>query len=307
MSNILSSVFSVVPIFILIIFGIILRRFNFLNDDFIKKSNKIIFTFALPATLFQKMRSIESVPSELFGGIGVFLAATIITVFVTWIILRKYEHPMRASALQGSFRSNVAIVGLAVVQNLLSDSGVAVAIVVIAFTMPVYNILCIIVLGDHSEQKPHQVLLNVIIKLIKNPLFLSLAAGLLFSLIKIPVHSVIDSSLNYLSRMTLPLALLCVGGSLQLSSLIHGRVLWGVSSLMKLVLLPLLVFAACRLLNYSNEMTAVLVLLAGNPTAVSTFAMADGFGADTRLAGEIISVTTIFSIITMSLWIAVLI
>ena len=105
----------------------------------------------------------------------------------------------------------------------------------------------------------------------------------------------------------MPLALIGIGGSLQIKSLIHGRLFWSLSCVNIIIILPVITWFLCGLFDIDPVIRTVQVISAASPTAVSTVAMADGFGADSRPAGEIISVSTVASVLSLSMWILILI
>lgn len=307
METLLFSFTNIVPIFLIILSGVLLRQLRLLSEEFIRNANKLIFTVAMPILMFQKMRAVEKVPAELAGGIAIFIICTLAVIVFSWFVFRKSGTDIRANVVQGSFRCNLAIVGLAIVQNVMSSTALTYAMVVIAVIMPLNNILAIIILGVRTEQNTADAVVNVLKQTVKNPLIIGILTGLLFALFMIPVPEFLDTSLDYYSRLTLPLALISIGGSLRLSSLMEGKLYWGAASFLKLIILPLLIYAVSSFLGLSEEMRAVLVIEASSPVAVVSFVMAEGFGINPKLMGEIISVTTLLSIVTISFWVAVVI
>lgn len=297
---------SIIPIFSIVILGISFRHFNIIDEDYISKTTNIIFNFAMPVMVFQKMLVIEAVPPGLIKAIVIFLAATVLLIISSWLITFRVKTSVRGSVVQGAFRCNLAIIGLAVVQNTMGETAAAYTMVLIAVTMPFYNLASIIILGYRSGQKGFKVITKVIGQLFRNPLIWGIFLGLTFNLLKISVIEVASTSLSYFSRITLPLALIGIGGSLQMKSLIHGRLYWSLSCFAKLLILPAITYALCSLFEIDPFIRGILVISAASPTAVSTFAMADVFGADSRLAGEIVSVSTIMSVLSLSMWILIL-
>ena len=130
--------------------------------------------------------------------------------------------------------------------------------------------------------------------------------GLPFGLLHINLPGVVVNSMGYISRLTLPLALIGIGGSLNLKGLMARKLLWTGASAIKLLVLPALVWLLARIFSIPDDIRVTLVIFAACPTAVTSFVMAEAMGADSELAGEIVSATTLFSMFTMSVWIGLL-
>ena len=113
--------------------------------------------------------------------------------------------------------------------------------------------------------------------------------------------SILDRSLNIATGMTLPLALLSIGGSFSLAKL-KGDV-WkaALATTMKLIVLPLITAVFMLVLNISGLDFAIGLLMAGAPTAVATYIMACQMGADGELAGTIVMMATSFSAVSYTI------
>ena len=297
---------TVAPIFLLIFIGVILRRTAVIGKEFISTSSKVVFKFALPAMIFNKMSKIEGIPDGLAGVLLLFVSITLIFYGLLWLFACKLPVAVHGSFVQGAFRGNIAIIGLAVIENAFGQQALQVGVVVLMVMMPLYNLLAIIVLGRSSSVSGSNPLGQVALNLVKNPLIWAVVVGLPFGLYDVPIPSVIVRTLEYLSRLTMPLALMSIGGSLTLSGLVKRKLLWMSASVSKLILLPLVVWAGTLLLGISGPAQAALVLASACPTAVASFAMAEAMGADGELAGEIVSSTTLFSIVSLTFWIVLL-
>lgn len=277
-----------------------------INADYITQSTKIVFNYALPVLVFQKMLHIEGFSDEIVVGVALFLGMTVLVMILTWFLMARCVPAIRGSVVQGAFRGNLAILGLAVVQNLFGVLEIGYMVVLIAVTMPTYNLLAIIVLGHDAQRSWLGTLKSTGINLIRNPLVWGIGGGSLCNLLNITFPKPVIDSLANFSSLTLPLALIGIGGSLQLKSLIHGAKYWSVSAFMKLILLPGGILLAGHALSLDTALLRVVVLAGAGPTAFSSYVMAEGFGADVRLAGEIVTITTLISAASITLWAMIL-
>jgi malonate transporter len=306
LSILITAFANVLPLFALIVLGILLRRGGLINEEFIASASRLVFKLALPVMVFRRLSVLPGVPPQLFGGIAIFAGVTAAAAGILVIALRRIPGAQSASAVQGAFRSNIAIVGLAVIESWYGVTALAYGAVVLALIMPLYNVLAVVVLSHGTRTEGEALPARILRELASNPLIWAVIVGLIFALSGLRVGGTADRTLEYLSRLTLPLALIGIGGSLSFSSMKHGRALWSLASAVKLVLLPALVFAIALVSKIEPEVMKVVTLAAACPTAVASFPMARAMGADAPLAGEIVSVTTLVSVLTLTGWMTVL-
>ena len=306
-NTILFAAATVAPIFALIFVGVLLRRARIIGKEFITAGSKIVFNIALPAMVFTRMSKVKGIPDGLGGVVLIFVVVTVFIFFLLWFLARKLPTPVHGSFVQGAFRGNISIIGLAIIENSFSIETVQAALVVLMVIMPLYQLLAVIVLSRSSAGEGVNIYKHVFFNFIKNPLIWAIFIGLLFGLLGIQLPSVVDRTLGYLSQLTMPLALISIGGSLSLAGLMSRRFLWITASVFKLLVLPLGVWAGTRIFGISDTASAAAVITSACPAAVSGFAMAAAMGADSELAGEIVSATTLFSIFTLAFWIVLLV
>jgi malonate transporter len=302
MSLFTAALSNVLPLFALIFLGAILRRSSMVDESFISTSSKLVFRIALPVMVFRRLSQVEAVPTELIAGIGLFAGVTLLAVGFLWLFLRGVPGPQSSAAVQGAFRSNIAIVGLAIIEIAYGPLSLVYGAVVLAMIMPLYNLLAVMVLSHGTLAEGESPIRRVLIELIRNPLIWAVVVSLGFALLGWATPPAVDRTLEYLSRLTLPLALIGIGASLDFSSLMHRSGLWALAAVVKLLLIPAAVLGGGLLIGIDAAALRVLVITAACPTAVASFPMARAMGADSRLAGEIVSVTTLASILSLTFW-----
>jgi len=313
MAHFIFAARAVVPVFLLILLGLFLRRIRWINQDFIRLGSSLVFHFSLPALLILKISSMD--PSQFLQGKELWAALGI--TFFLWLFSWLGSIPFLSARdqgvfAQGAFRSNMAIIGLAIVQQVLGDPGVQKAAILIALLIPVFNILATFGISipltsaeevEKGNERPGagKMLLLLIKKLVTNPLMIAIALGFLLFLFSIKLPPVIHSSLEYLGRMSLPLALICIGGGIDFSHFRQNTGATVSASLFKVLLMPLLGFAAARILDMDGLTTVVFVIIFGAPTAVSSFPMAHSLGGNKELAANIVALSTLLAIATLGL------
>ncbi|MDX9956900.1 MAG: AEC family transporter [Spirochaetia bacterium] len=297
---------TIAPIFALILVGLVLKRKAVIGDSFISTSSVLVYRLVLPVMLFQRMSVVDSIPADLYLGMAVLAGATILVFIGSWKAFSRMEGPIMGSMVQGGFRGNITILGLAVIESSYGSSAVQIAVVFLIVLMPLFNFLAIVILSHSSGHQEGSIAKKVWSELIRNPLIWGILLGLPFGLLDITLPGVVVNSMDYVGRLTLPLALIGIGGSLNMKSLMGRKLLWSGASAIKLLVLPAFVWLLARAFSITGDILVTLVVFAACPTAVTSFVMAEALGADSELAGEIVSATTLFSMLTLTFWIGML-
>lgn len=306
--NIIFTGNVVAPVFLLIALGYFVKRINVINENFVDVTSKFVFTVSLPALVFINIAEIDLSTVIDFNQIIYIYAATIITFFLIWILSIPFikEAKNLSVFVQGAYRSNYAIVGFAIISKLFGDSALGKASIVLAFALPLYNILAVIILTVPFRKERKLNLKRTLIEIILNPLIVAVIVGLPFSYFKIEIPSVINSTLGFLAELALPLALVGIGGSLNLQNIKKASGLAFTSSAIKVVLIPLILTAGGYYFGYRGIDLGVMFILFACPTAIVSFIMAEAMGANSKLAGNIVLISTIASVFTIAAGIVIL-
>ncbi len=296
------------PIFCILGLGIYFKRRGLINDEFAKTGSELVFKVTLPCLLFVNL--VETDFRHLVHP-QLFLYAIFATVAVYFLLeglasSRIADHRDRGVFVQGAFRGNMGIIGLAYCLSAFGEKVLPVASIYLAFVTTLYNVLAVMTLTRHQGQdtngKRVQVLINGIVK---NPLILAIAAGVILSLSGIVVPEIILKTGSYFAQMTLPLALLCAGAAIRLREFQTSPPLyWGTAG--KLLLVPLLITVGGIAIGLRGESLGILFLMVSAPTAAASYPMAQAFGANHHLAAAIIAATTLGSIVSSTLGIFLL-
>ncbi len=308
---------SVAPIIFTVIVGYLLKRIGLMDADLSKKANKLVFRVFLPAMLFRNIYSIESMSSVRLGYVFYSLAALLIIfgLAVPGVMLLTKKKKCRGALLQGVFRSNYALIGIPLASSLFPGEGDAVATLLSAFMVPAFNILAVIGLSifNNNGEKPN--FKKVLLGIIKNPLIIGIAAGLVTLLIRrgfveldisfrLSDVPAIWKTLGNLSNIATPLALLVLGAQFEFSAIpsLKKEIIIGVilrSVVVPVVGIGIAYFAFGKV--FSGAEFAALVAVFCTPVAVSSVPMAQEMGADAELAGQLVVFTTVTSAFTVFL------
>lgn len=296
----------VLPVFLVIGLGYGIRRTGLVDDHFFEKTNSLVFYVCLPLLLFYKIGTADFSTSFNIGlviatGSAVGCCFLLAYLYGAW---RKYPAPVHGAFCQGSFRGNLAYIGLAIVYNAYGDAGLAKAGILLGFLVPVLNFFAILALVL-PQQHQRTDYLEITKQIIFNPLIPPSLVGIAWSFFHLPMPTILDRSLNIATGMTLPLALISIGGSFSLDKL-RGDI-WkaALATTIKLILLPIVTAVFMMFCNISGLDFAIGLLMAGAPTAVATYIMASKMGADEELAGAIVVLATAcssFSYMLLLFW-----
>ncbi|MFO7445477.1 MAG: AEC family transporter [Ignavibacteriaceae bacterium] len=292
----------VAPVFLMVAIGYILRRLGIINDNFVSVSSKVVFTVSLPALIFKEVSTISLDQVFDINQIIFVYIITIITFALGWlfaIVFAKTDKD-KGAFIQGSFRGNYAIIGLALIVNILGESALAKASLILSFVIPLYNVLTIIILTIYSGNGKPLNILHLFRGVITNPLIVAIILALPFSYFQIELNSIITVTIDHIADLTLPLALVGIGGFLNFTDIKNASVPAFLASSLKIILTPLIGTLAAYLLGYRGNDIGILFIVFACPTAIASFIMAEAMGSNSRLAGNIVLITTIGSILTIS-------
>ncbi|MDG3085851.1 AEC family transporter [Vibrio hannami] len=286
------------PICLMLVLGVVFKRVGLINENFIDVASKLVFQVTLPALLFLSIVNSEhdfasAANFTLFGIIANILFFILTSLTVGKFLKNKQD---KGVVVQGAYRANTAIIGLAYVANAYGHDAVAVAAIYVAPMTILYNILAVIALTPKGDSSVTEVTKVMIKSITRNPLILAILAGISFYALSIPVPAIVLDAGQYFANMTLPLALLCTGGSLNLKSLkSEGGATW-LSTGYKLLFAPLVIVTAALLLGYRGLELGIIFFMSAAPTAAASYIMARAMGGSPTLAANIIALTTVLSL-----------
>lgn len=315
---------AVMPIVLLIVLGYLLRQKGVLTDQFLSVGNKLVFSVCLPVMMFVNVYGIASI-SDVRWDICLYSVAAVTLLFLLGIVMALAVTPVperRGVLLQCSFRSNFAIIGMPLAATLGGEAGAAVAAVLSAVTVPVFNVLAVIALSAFRRENGRPVSgRKLLLDVVKNPLIDGVALGVAALLIRqwqvAQFGSVVFSlqrdlpwlysAAKDLKSIASPLALLLLGGQFRFSAV---KELWkevAAGTVCRTVVAPLLGVGGAVLLGSWGVVQCgaaeypALIALFGSPVAVSSAIMAREMHNDEQLATQLVVWTSIVSIVTVFL------
>lgn len=303
METFLFSLQLVAPVFLIIFLGVFLKRIKIIDDKFSSVSSKLVFNVALPVFIFLKIALFDFRTSFDIKQILVVLICTLISFLIIWAVakMKKLQPKQKGVFIQGAFRGNFAIIGLAIISNYFGDAVLVKAAILLAVIVPVYNVLALIALIANNGSGGRLEISGLIKEIVKNPLIIGIVAAVPFSIFKLQIPEVITTTGNYLAALTLPLALLGIGGTMDFTKLRKASGNAVVSSFFKIIFFPAVFTFISYEAGYTGEELGMMFILFACPTAIVSFIMASALGGDEKLASNIIVITTLVSVLTIPL------
>lgn len=308
LENLLFSLNSTMPLFLIMVLGYILYQKRFLTDEFVSVANKFVYNVTLPVMLFHDLASTDIREGFDAGYVGFCAFATTLSILILWIgchlIFR--DKSVVGEFVQACYRSSAAILGTAFIQNIYGTSGMSG--LMILGSVPLYNIFAVLILtlespDGHVHDTPlGQRLRDSIGGILRNPTLISIALGLLAGLIRLPVPTMVRKAMSTLGGMTSPLALLAIGAGFKGTAALAKIRPTIAAALIKLVILPAIFLPMAVGLGFRDQKLVALIVMLGSITTPSAYVMAKQMGHDGTLTGSVCAATTLFSALTLTFW-----
>lgn len=308
MDNLLFSLNATVPVFMMMILGVVFRKIGLFNEDFITRMNKFVFVVALPALLFIDLGKADFNKIWDSQYILFCFVLTLISIVITFIISWPLRHKLsQGEFIQASYRSSAAIIGMAFVYNIYGDYGMA-SLMIIG-TVPLYNVMAVVVLALFKPGEPSwswKMFRQTIVNIATNPIILGIVVGLSWSLLGIPMPIILSKTMNFLAVLATPLGLMAMGAAFRLQSFAANFPYIVLASSIKLLGFVALFLPLAIYLGFTASKLVALVVMLGSATTVSSYIMARNMGHDGSLTAGVVMLTTLGSAFTLTAWIYIL-
>jgi len=296
----------VLPVFLVIALGVVLTRTRFIGAELIGELNRLTYFVGLPAYLFSSISEATVGGRRAMTVFGVMAGATLATLGVAYVVakLRRVQADSFGSFLHASIRGNLAYVGLPVISLALAARGASAVWPVASLAMAPLTVIAnalgvLLLLVGHGKPGPGA-WRTLVVQLATNPLLLSSAAGAAVAASGIVLPKWFAQSVAVTGQMALPLALICIGGSLVTMPLRGKRTQAVFASVLKVGITPLLGWPLARWFGLSPDETVIALLFLATPTAAASFTLAGKLGGDEALAATSVVVSTALSIVSLT-------
>lgn len=308
MENLIFSLNATVPVFAIIILGMLFKKIGIIDDVFASRMNKFVFLIPLPVLLFKDLATLDfntiwDTKFVLFCFFITILSILIVTL-LSFLLKNKQN---QGEFIQASYRSSAALLGIALIQNVYGKATMAPLMII--GSVPLYNIMAVVVLSFFSPERKglsKEVWLKTIKGILTNPILIGIVVGILWSLLHLPMPTMLDKTVTSIGNVATPLGLMAMGATFNYKEALGDLKPALCASFIKLfgfcaMFLPLAIY-----LGFQGEQLIAILVMLGSATTVSCFVMAKSMGHTGILTSTVVMLTTIFSGFSITMWLYIL-
>ncbi|MCG6929130.1 MAG: AEC family transporter [Desulfofustis sp.] len=291
------------PIFGLLLLGSLLKSLGLTSEEYLKKSDRLVYFIFFPIMLFWKVGGAPHGQGDQISFVAVTLLALALMFMISTVVIRlgPVTDFQAGSFSQSCYRFNTYI-GVAVILNSLGEAGIGYFGIMIAVTIPLVNVFAVATLiwfsGFEGDLKKRS---RIFLKaLIGNPLIIGSLLGAVYSRLVGGFPEFIDNTLQLMSMVTLPLALLSIGGTLSFKGIAKYLPLSLLGSVLKLMVFPLLGFGLYHLFGVEGTAFKTGMIFMCLPASTTIYVLSSQLNSDTQLASASIVISTLLSFVSLS-------
>ena len=308
MENLIFSLNATIPIFLMMLLGMLFRKLGWMDEVFAAKMNKFVFLVPLPVLLFEQLATVDfsevwDIKFILFCFVVTAISITISTV----ISLLWKDRSIKGEFIQATYRSSAALLGIAFIQNIYGTVGMAPLMII--GSVPLYNIMAVVVLsvfkpGNNSFDKA---LVKKTLKgIATNPIIIGIVAGFVWAALKLPMPLILHKTVSSIGATATPMGLMSMGATFEMKKATSKMKPTLVAVFMKLIGFCAIFLPVAAMLGFRNEQLIAILVMLGSATTVSSFVMARNMGHEGTLSSGVIMMTTLLSAFTLTMWLDVL-
>lgn len=308
MDNLIFSLNATVPVFMMMILGMLFKKLGWISDTFASQMNKFVFLVPLPVLLFEDLATTDF--TQVWDGRFVVFCFVVTLMSITIAALISFllkERTIQGEFIQASYRSSAALLGIALMQNIYGSA--AMAPLMIIGSVPLYNIMAVIVLSffQPDRKKLDLALFKKTLQgIVTNPIIIGIVMGLSWSLLKLPMPTILHKTVSSIGSIATPLGLMAMGASFQIGKTMKKIKPIILATFMKLIGFCILFLPIAIGLGFQTEKLVAILVMLGSATTVSSFVMAKNMNHEGTLTSGVVMLTTLLSGFTLTLWIFIL-
>ncbi|MCD7839516.1 MAG: AEC family transporter, partial [Erysipelotrichaceae bacterium] len=308
MESLIFSLNATVPVFLLMVLGMIFKKIGWISDSFASQMNKFVFLVPLPILVFEDLATVDFVEAWDFKFVAFCFVATILSIAIAIAIsFLLHERSIQGEFVQVSYRSSAALLGVALIQNIYGQS--VMGPLMIIGSVPLYNIMAVVVLSFFQPNRrviDAKVIKQTLKGIITNPIIIAIIVGILWSLFKIPMPAILSKTVTYVGNLATPMGLMAMGASFNFKQAIDKVKPSILATFIKLFGFAIIFLPIAILLGFRTEQLVAILIMLGSASTVSCYVMAKNMGHEGVLTSSVVMLTTLLSGFSITFWLFVL-
>ena len=308
MENLIFSLNATIPIFLMMLLGMLFRKLGWMDEVFAAKMNKFVFLVPLPVLLFEQLATVDfSEVWDIKFILFCFMVTAISITISTLISLLWKDRSIKGEFIQATYRSSAALLGIAFIQNIYGNSGQAPLMII--GSVPLYNIMAVVVLsffkpGQNGMDKA--LLKKTLTGIITNPIIIGIAAGLLWSALKLPMPVILHKAVSSIGGVATPMGLMAMGATFDIKKAFGKIKPTVIAAFIKLVGFVAVFMPLAVVIGFRREKLIAILVMLGSATTVSSYVMAKNMGHEGVVSSSVVMLTTMCSAFTLTGWLFIM-
>jgi predicted permease len=305
------SINITMPFILLALLGILMKRRGMISDNFVTRGNKVVFYFAIPATIFNHIHRADL--SSVFDlRFLAFNSIWLILFFLaTWWMANTFmrDKDSVSSFVNSAYRSSLSVVGPPLLVLMFVDAydpnilpkGILAVSVLLIISYATASVLFAV----HDKEARKNGVLGIILSIVKNPVVIGVLIGLIFNIFGWTLPTFAATTVTSLAGLVMPLAMICVGGNLAFHGFDTKFKYVLISVLVKLFVMPVLAVITAYLFGFRGSDLTIIMILNALPMAVGAYVMQAELsgGVGSYIGASVLMLTMTLSAFTLTLFI----
>ena len=308
MENLIFSLNATVPVFLMMILGLVFKKIGWIDDVFASKMNKFVFMIPLPVLVFEDLATVDFSKVWDIKFVLFCFIVTLISITISFLISCLLgDKSIRGEFIQAAYRSSAALLGIAFIQNIYGNAGMAPLMII--GSVPLYNMMAVIVL---SVFKPGQsgldrtVVKKTIKGIVTNPILIGIVAGLVWSALKIPMPAIPKKVISSIGNVATPMGLMAMGATFDIKKAFGKIKPTVIAAFIKLVGFVAVFMPLAVAIGFRREKLIAILVMLGSATTVSSYVMAKNMGHEGVVSSSVVMLTTMCSAFTLTGWLYIM-
>lgn len=304
MENLIFSLNATIPVFLLMVLGFVFQKIGWIDEAFASKMNKFVFKAALPVLLFEDLATVDFAEVWDTGFVLFCMGITLISILLAAVVSFIWkDKSIQGEFIQVSYRSSAAILGIAFIQNIYGDAGMAPLMII--GSVPVYNVMAVIVLSIFNPQHSRldkAAIVKSVKGIVTNPIIIGILAGFAWAMTGWEMPHILEKTVENLGSLATPMGLMAMGATFDYKKA-FGKAKPAVAATgIKLVGFVALFLPLAIAMGFREEKLVAILVMLGSATTISCYVMAKNMGHEGTLTSSVVMLTTVFSAFTVTMW-----